>query len=228
MTITRGLAGLALGTAALLAVVEPVQARQAAEPNTPAQTAEPTAPTQTAAPAPRARASRWDWTADRRRFVEGDIIPVLIDEYTLASANKNSTAKRDRSRDLSLGGGYSVTGPAAANGNVNGAFRSRSAGESTERGQTTRQDRLTSEITVRVVGIEPNGVLRVEGTKRMVIDEHEQEIRLSGLIRPEDVPANNVVESWRIADAVISYDSNGKLGNPKGSVLGRILGWIWP
>jgi len=149
--------------------------------------------------------------------------PDSVDE-----AISPGTAKRDRSRDLSLGGGYSVTGPAAASGNVNGSVRSRNTGESTERGQTTRHDRLTSEITVRVVGIEPNGVLRVEGTKRMVIDEHEQEITLSGLLRPEDVPANNVVESWRIADAVISYDSNGKLGSPKGSVLGRILGWLWP
>ncbi len=210
MTIARGLLGLALGATVLLAAAGPVRAQQAAESGPPA------------------RASRWDWTADRRRFVEGDIITVLIDEYTLASANKNSTAKRDRSRDLSLGGGYSVTGPAAASGNVNGSVRSRNTGESTERGQTTRHDRLTSEITVRVVGIEPNGVLRVEGTKRMVIDEHEQEITLSGLLRPEDVPANNVVESWRIADAVISYDSNGKLGSPKGSVLGRILGWLWP
>ncbi len=97
-----------------------------------------------------------------------------------------------------------------------------------QRGQTTRQDRLTSEITVRVTGIEPSGALRIEGRKRMVIDEHEQEILLSGLLRPEDVPANNVVDSWRVADASITYESNGKLDNPKGSVLGRILGWFWP
>lgn len=209
MSITRGLMGLALGTTVLLAAAEPAMA-QAAETSPPA------------------RASRSDWTADRRRFVEGDIITVLIDEYTLASANKNSTAKRDRSRDLGLGSGYSVSGPASASGDVNGSFRSRSGGESTERGQTTRQDRLTSEITVRVVGIEPTGVLRIEGSKRTIIDEHEQEITLTGLLRPEDVPATNVVESWRIADAVISYDSNGKLGNPKGSIFGRILGWLWP
>src|SRR5690606_2982420 len=57
MSITRGLMGLALGTTVLLAAAEPAMA-QAAETSPPA------------------RASRWDWTADRRRFVEGDIITV--------------------------------------------------------------------------------------------------------------------------------------------------------
>ena len=174
------------------------------------------------------RAPRWDWTADRRRFVEGDIITVLVDEYTLASANKNSLAQRNRSRDLDLDGGFDTRSTTASGLDANAGVRSRVGGESRQRGQTTRQDRLTSEITVRVTGIEPSGALRIEGRKRMVIDEHEQEILLSGLLRPEDVPANNVVDSWRVADASIAYESNGKLDNPKGSVLGRILGWFWP
>lgn len=172
------------------------------------------------------RVPQWDWTTDRRRFDEGDIITVLIDEYTLASANKSSLAERDRSRDLSLDGGFSVAGGSGTDADA--GLRSRVGAESRRRGQTTRRDRLTAEITVRVVAVEPNGNLRVEGRKTVVIDEHEQEIALTGLLRPDDVSPGNVVDSWRLADAEVSYTSNGELDDPEGGILGRILGWLWP
>lgn len=170
------------------------------------------------------RAPRFDWVADRRAFVTGDIITVLIDEYTLASADKSSIASRDRSRQASLGAGYGVDGAGMGG---EGSYRSGMKGETRDRGQTRRTDRLNTEITARVVAIEPNGVLRIEGRKRMMIDNHEQEITLTGLVRPEDVGTDNVVDSWRIADAVIAYESNGKLDQPRG-LLGRILDVFWP
>lgn len=173
------------------------------------------------------RAPSFDWTADRRQFGTGDIITVLIDERTLASANQSSTATRNSSRRSNVTAGYgpSVIGSRAGAG---GEFNSGNRGESSERGQTTRQDRLTTEITARVVAIDPNGVLHIEGTRRLVIDQHEQEVTLTGMIRPNDIAPGNIVESWRVADAQISYASNGKLGRPSGGILGRIIGWIWP
>jgi flagellar L-ring protein precursor FlgH len=175
--------------------------------------------------APAIRAPRVDWTADRRRFVEGDIVTVLVDEYTLASANKSAIASRQRTRQTSLSGGYGVD---ASGADIDAGIRSGSSGESRHRGQTTRSDRLTSEITARVVAVEASGVLRLEGRKRMVIDDHEQEITLRGFVRPEDISPRNVVDSWRLADAEISYESNGKLDRPSGGLITRVLGWLWP
>lgn len=169
----------------------------------------------------------FDWTGDRRQYVQGDIITILIDEHTLASANQSSHASRDRSRRSSVSAGYGGSAIGTQSGG-RGEFGTDNRGESRERGQTSRQDRLTTEITARVVGIEPNGVLRIEGTRRMVIDQHEQDVTLTGLLRPQDVSANNIVESWRVADAEISYASNGKLGEPQGGIIGRIIGWFWP
>lgn len=171
------------------------------------------------------RAPRWDWTADRRRFVEGDIITVLIDESTVASANKSSQALQDRSRRTSLGADYGMSG---AGSSASAGVRTGNTGESRERGQTSRSDRLNTEMTVRVVGIEPNGVLRVEGRRKMLIDQHEQEMTLKALLRPEDVSARNIVSSARLAEAEIAYTSNGKLERPKGNIISRLFGWIWP
>ena len=162
------------------------------------------------------------WTSDRRDFQVGDVISVLLDEYTMASANRNVTAEQERTRRMGAGGSFNGTavGPASV--------QTENSGRSRDRGQSTRHDRLAGEMTVRVVEVDERGLLRVEGSKQVRIDDHEQQLTLSGFVRPEDVPSHNVIESWRIADASIEYASTGDLGKAKGGILGRIIGWIWP
>lgn len=162
------------------------------------------------------------WTSDRQEFRVGDIISVLLDEYTLASANRNEIAEQERSRTMSAGAAYDGIGVGQA------AIETENSGRSRDRGQATRHDRLTGEMTVRVTEVGEAGLLKVEGTKRVTIDEHEQELKLTGWVRPEDVGAQNVMESWRIADAAIEYRSTGDLGRARQGLLSRIIGWIWP
>ena len=217
MGLERCIAALAL-MASMHGMLAPAAAAQQADPDS----AAPAQDTALATPA-----GRRSWLSDRRDFRPGDLITVLVDEYTLATANKSTVASRDRSTQASLG----VTdgsGRAGRRDVIDVGARSRLGSESRERGQATRQDRLAAEVTVRVVEIAPGGLMRVEGGKTVVMDEHEQYVTLTGWVRPEDVTPQNVVESWRIADSKIEYRSDGKLGKPRGGLLSRILGVIWP
>ncbi len=162
------------------------------------------------------------WTMDRRHFEVGDVISVLLDEYTLASANRNDMAEEQRTGSLEGSASYDGTVLGRAGLETDRGARSR------DRGESVRRDRLAGEMTVRVVEVDDRGLLRVEGTKRVTVDRHQQEMTLTGWVRPEDVPAHNVMESWRIADATIEYTSTGDLGKPKKGLISRILGWIWP
>jgi flagellar L-ring protein FlgH len=172
-----------------------------------------------------AQASRQSWTADRRDFVEGDVITVLIDEHTLAAANQGNFASDRRFRDLGVGAAQNVTGAIPS---VRGEVSSTNQAESRSRGEATRQNRFQGEMTVRVIGIEPGGLLRVEGRKVVNIDRTSEELMLRGLIRPQDVSTRNLVDSWRVADAELLYTSRGGLASPRGGIIGRILGIIWP
>ena len=217
MGLMRSIAALAL-VAAVHGGLAPAAAAQQAAPDTAAQTQDNTGAV---------FAGRRSWLSDRRDFRPGDLITVLVDEYTLATANKSTIASRDRSSQAAL----DVEDRTARPGRwdvVDVGLRSRLGTESRERGQATRQDRLAAEITVRVVEIAPSGLMRVEGGKTVIMDEHEQYVTLTGWVRPEDVTPQNVVESWRIADSRIEYRSEGKLGKPRGGLLSRILGVIWP
>lgn len=167
-----------------------------------------------------------NWTSDRRRFAVGDIITVLVDEHTIASADRSNTSVQDRNTQGTLAAGGGVRGSTAAGADA--AVRTGMSADSRERGQARRSDRMSTEISVRVVAVEAGGVLRVEGTKELLIDKQQQLLRVAGLVRPNDITARNVVESWRLADASISYASKGDLGKPRRSIFGRIIGILWP
>jgi flagellar L-ring protein FlgH len=161
------------------------------------------------------------WLADGRRFTIGDIITVVVDEYTAASADRVTTAQENRRTDAGLG---ARGGGMVAEGTVGGFL----GNESLRRGRDSRQDRLTSEVSVRVTDVETGGGLRVEGTKLVTIDDHEQEVTVRGIIRPQDITSMNTVESWRIAEVEVLYSTEGDLGKAKKGILSRLLGFIIP
>jgi flagellar L-ring protein FlgH len=170
-------------------------------------------------------AVRQSWTADRRDYAVGEVLTVLIDEYTLAAANQGNFASDRRARDLSAGAAQNVVSGVPR---VGADVSTRNDAESRQRGEATRQNRFQGEMTVRVTELGPGGVMRVEGRKVVNIDRNQEELLLRGWVRPQDVSTRNTVDSWRVADAELTYTASGKVGRPRGGLLGRLLGWIWP
>ena len=164
------------------------------------------------------------WTTDRRDFKVGDVITIIVDELTVASADMQNSDQSSRDTQGDVGGG-AVLPSSRQNGDV--TFSTKLNSGSAARGQARRRDVLTTEISGRVVAIE-QGMLKIEGTRTLKLDKNEQSVTLSGFARPEDISARNIIESWRLADATLGYSSKGDLGKPKKGIFGRILGILWP
>jgi flagellar L-ring protein precursor FlgH len=172
---------------------------------------------------PTSRRPPKSWTSDRRDFVVGDIITILVDERTAASANKANTATDQKHRRL----GVDASLPAPATGK-NVAIESSNDGESRQRGEATRANHFTGEISVKVVAISKEGNLQVKGSKTVDVDKNKQVMTLTGWLRPQDVSSTDLAASSRVADAQIVYQSEGSLGKPRSGILTRVLGVIWP
>ena len=172
--------------------------------------------------APTRRAPR-SWTSDRREFAVGDIITVIVDERTAASANKVTTATDHKRRKL----GADATLPAPATGK-NISIESSNDGESRQRGEASRGNHFLGEISVKVIAVGKDGNLQVKGSKTVDVDKNKQVMTLTGWLRPQDVTATDYAESARIADAQIVYQSEGSLGKPRSGIITRVLGAIWP
>lgn len=95
-------------------------------------------------------------------------------------------------------------------------------------GSTARGGTLEAKMTTRVVEIFPNGNLRIEGRQRIVINGEDQEIVVSGVVRPRDISPDNTVLSTYVADAEIVFNGTGVVGDKQTpGLLTRLLDWLF-
>jgi flagellar L-ring protein precursor FlgH len=76
-------------------------------------------------------------------------------------------------------------------------------------GQIQNTEKITTRIAVRVVDVLPNDNLVIEGKRQTKISGETTDAVLRGVVRSEDVAANNTVFSYNIAEASIHYVSKG-------------------
>ena len=87
---------------------------------------------------------------------------------------------------------------------------------------------MTAVVSARVMEVLPNGTLRIEGSKQVVINDETEVLSVSGLVRPEDIAADNSVPSGRVADAKISYSGRGTDANAQQpGYVARFLDWLF-
>ncbi|MGV3710146.1 MAG: flagellar basal body L-ring protein FlgH [Gemmatimonas sp.] len=165
--------------------------------------------------------SRQSFYSDRREFVVGDIVTILIDDYTITTAIKENASSDTRSRNLGLAARLPSTSKSVGLDTRNDATQN-------ERGSARRENRFQNEMSVRVVAVGANGLLQVKGNKNINVDKSPQDVTLTGWVRAQDISLQNTVESARLADASIGYTSGGPLGKPKQGIISKVLGMVWP
>lgn len=170
----------------------------------------------------RPRPRRADWIGDRVSLQVGDVITVVVDEQTAARERVSTIASGHRSQRADLNAGIGEDARVGPNKSFGAGMKS----DSRDVGEASRLGDLTAVLSVRVVAIEPNGLLRIEGGKKVTVDGRMQEVLLAGSVRPQDVSSRNTVPSGDIVDAVITY--KGKKLAPRTGILGSILGILWP
>lgn len=142
---------------------------------------------------------------------EGDILTVFLLENTNASKNatlqqmKNDTNVVTNSlflgRPIELGGGYSMDFNLNNQRQFNGSA------------QAVQNNQLAGSISVTVAKVLANGNLIIQGEKWVKINQGEEYVRLSGIVRPQDIKADNSTTSDRVANARISYGGTGQVNN---------------
>ncbi len=96
--------------------------------------------------------------------------------------------------------------------------------------ESDQSNSLSGNITVTVTDVLPNGVLRVRGEKWMTLNTGDEYIRISGMVRLDDIAPDNVVPSTKLADARITYSGTGTFANSNepGWFSKFFFGQVWP
>lgn len=97
------------------------------------------------------------------------------------------------------------------------------------RGETLRRGQLRGTISCMVQEVLPSGILRIQGEKIISVNDEEQIMVMSGLVRPRDVNSRNEVDSGKVANMRIDYYGKGTLGviQSPGWMM-KLLMKLWP
>lgn len=156
-----------------------------------------------------------------RSFQVGDLITVIIVEQAKATQEAKSSSQEKGSVNAGPGSGFlSRLLPESFGAN----WGNSSEGE----GSTTRGGSLQGKITVQVTGVNPNGILAIEGRQVIKVNNEDQILKITGMVRSEDVSIDNMTLSSNIANAVIEYQGNGNINDAqKPGILTRFFHWIF-
>jgi flagellar L-ring protein FlgH len=153
---------------------------------------------------------------DRRARYVGDTITINIAEKTAAAKKSDTKAERSHSSQASV---PTITGlPLKSFQGVTLSATSDTAFEGS--GENTSSNNFTGILTVTVIEVYPNGNLLVSGEKQIGLKEGEEFIRFSGVVNPNNITANNTVQSTQVADARIEYKANGFIDSA------QVMGWL--
>jgi len=143
---------------------------------------------------------------DVKAFRLHDVVSIVVSESLAASTDgqvKNSRASNASSSVASLFGAIKA-GNALKN-----LVNQTSASGLTAQGQSTTNSSLATTFGAEVVDVLPNGMLVVQATRQLTFSQQTQLIRLRGLVRPEDVSAQNQVQSEAMTDLELEVTGKG-------------------
>lgn len=170
---------------------------------------------------------------DMRASQAMDVITIVIDETTRGrkKAETDSEGKYSLSAAIENFFGIETKSWAANNTSldptalVNATTNNKFEGE----GETKREGELKAKISAVIMEVLPNSLLRVEGTKIVSVNDEEEVMVLSGLVRQRDIDALNQIQSSRIANMRIDFYGRGVIAeNQQPGWLGRIFNRVWP
>ena len=161
--------------------------------------------------------------SDHRAMRIDDILTILIDESAKAGSESGTKTSKENSLGLEAGGGSGALRRLPPFG-ISGANKVGYDGK----GGTSREGSLVATISARVTKVLDNGNLVIEGSKVVEINDEKEIIKITGVVRPQDVRKDNVIYSSNIADAQITYAGKGVSNTARRpGLLARFLNWIF-
>ena len=142
----------------------------------------------------------------------GDIITVAFAESFQATKSQNAATSRSLDNSVTLPSIADLILPSRTNAaDLSSRLKAGSENSFAGSGSSAQSNSLTGQVSVHVVRVFRNGNLEILGQKKLTLNNGDEYIRVHGIVRPQDIDAENVVSSDRIANANIQYIGAGDI-----------------
>jgi flagellar L-ring protein precursor FlgH len=135
-----------------------------------------------------------------------DVVSIVVSESLAASTDGQVKNSRASSASSAITG---LLGKLKTANNLQNLLGATAASGLSAQGQSTTNSSLTTTFGAEVVDVLPNGMLVVQATRQLTFSQQTQLIKLRGLVRPEDVSAQNQVQSAAMTDLELEVTGKG-------------------
>jgi len=173
-----------------------------------------------------------DVVSDDKAHSVGDIVTVNVVESMSSESKAGTSLSKTSAINAGLPNLLSGTEWLSKHYpllNTSDLVNSSSSNASAGAGDMSANDTFTATVSSIVVAVNPSGTLSIRGDRQVRVNGEDDTIRLSGVVRPEDLDSNNAVSSALIANLQVSMVGSGQIRDQQGAGVGsRVFDWIWP
>ncbi|MGA0532184.1 flagellar basal body L-ring protein FlgH [Hansschlegelia sp. KR7-227] len=152
---------------------------------------------------------------DPRAKNVGDLLTVKVDITDKAEFENKTKRERTTSEQSGISNflGFETKFAKVLPGGVDPSNLVKAGSTSSTEGEGTvdRKETLTTNVAAVVTQVLPNGSLVIEGKQEIRVNFEVRELIVAGVVRTEDIDADNTIASEKIAQARIAYGGRGQL-----------------
>ena len=149
---------------------------------------------------------------DQRAALVGDIVTVLVNMNDTASLKNVTSASRTGSESAGIPNLFGIENVIPAKVlDPSKLLNISSTNSNVGTGQIQRNEAVTLRLAGIVTQLLPNGNLVIAARQEFRVNSELRELRVTGVIRPQDIGSDNTVLHDRMAEARIAYGGRGQL-----------------
>ena len=149
---------------------------------------------------------------DQRAHKIGDILTVIVTIDDQAQISNQTARTRTSSNEAGFNGvarfALQRRRCPAVDPSIDHSTR---ASTTTAPGSVNRSENLETSVAAVVTQVLPNGNLVIEGRQEVRVNFEVRDLIVAGIVRPEDIGAENTIPSAKIAEARIAYGGRGQI-----------------
>ncbi|MDP4114710.1 MAG: flagellar basal body L-ring protein FlgH [Bacteroidota bacterium] len=160
--------------------------------------------------------------ADQKAVQIGDAVTILVVESSQASNN----AETSTGRQSSIGLNGSLQAGKSPGTSLEGSLGTTNDFSGT--GSTKTTGLVRTKISATVDSVLSNGNLHIQGSRKIVINGEEQNVKIKGIVRTSDILSDNSILSYNISEAEIVFEGSGLIDNAqKPGWITKFLHWLF-
>ena len=152
----------------------------------------------------------------------GDAITIIVVESSQASNAAEKSTGRDSDINFGFSGGMDATALPEVSLDVGSRNEFKGSGSSKTSGM------VRTKLSALIDSVLANGLVRIKGSRKIVVNDEEQMITIKGLVRTSDISSENTVLSYNISEAEIIFQSDGQIRSVQDpGWLTKLFHWLF-